>query len=64
MKKVYKKETFKLLKLGVVGFLLVIILVLAGEKMTGSEMVILAVTPYILYQIYCAFNKGKRGKKK
>lgn len=64
MQKVYKKEAFKLLKLGVVGFLLVIILVLAGEKMTATEMVILAITPYILYQLYCVFNRTKRPKKK
>jgi uncharacterized membrane protein len=64
MQKVYKKEAFKLLKLGVVGFLLVIILVLAGEKMTGTEMVILAITPYILYQLYCVFNRARRAKKK
>lgn len=64
MQKVYKKEAFKLLKLGVVGFLLVIILVLAGEKMTGVEMVILAITPYIFYQLYCVLNRARRPKKK
>lgn len=63
-KKFIARESIKLLKLLAVGFLLIIILVLAGEKMTGTEAVILAITPYILYQLYFAFNKGKRGKKK
>lgn len=63
-KKVLVKESIKLLKLLVVGFLLNIILVLAGEKMTGIEMVILALTPYILYQLYCAFDRAGRRKKK
>jgi uncharacterized membrane protein len=63
-KKVLVKESIKLLKLLAVGFLLIIILVLAGEKMTGTEMVILAITPYILYQLYCVFNKAGRGRLK
>lgn len=63
-KKLLMKESIKLLKLLVVGFLLIIILVLAGEKMTGTEMVILAITPYFLYQLYCVFNKARRAKKK
>jgi uncharacterized membrane protein len=64
MQKVYKKEAFKLLKLGIVGFLLIIILVLAGEKLSGTETVILGVAPYILYQIYCAIQHATRRKKK
>ncbi|WP_297810729.1 hypothetical protein [uncultured Methylophaga sp.] len=64
MQKVYKKEALKLLKLGIVGFLLVIILVLAGEKLTGTEAVILGIAPYILYQIYCAIQGAMRHKKK
>jgi len=63
-KKVLAKESIKLLKLLAVGFLLIIILVLAGEKMTGTEAVILAITPYILYQLYCAIQRGMRRKKK
>jgi ACR3 family arsenite efflux pump ArsB len=63
-KKVLVKESIKLLKLLAVGFLLIIILVLAGEKMTGTEMVILAITPYILYQLYFAFNRNRAGRRK
>ena len=63
-KKVIAKESIKLLKLLAVGFLLIIILVLAGEKMTGTEAVILAITPYILYQLYCAIQRAMRRKKK
>ncbi|MTI63312.1 hypothetical protein [Methylophaga sp.] len=63
-KKVIAKESIKLLKLLAVGFLLIIILVLAGEKMTGTEAVILAITPYILYQLYCAIHRSMRRKKK
>lgn len=63
-KKVIAKESIKLLKLLAVGFLLIIILVLAGEKMTGIEAVILAITPYILYQLYCAFQRARRRNKK
>ena len=64
MQKVYKKEAFKLLKLGIVGFLLVIILVLAGEKLTGTEAIILGIAPYILYQLYCAIQSLIREKRK
>jgi ACR3 family arsenite efflux pump ArsB len=63
-KKVIAKESIKLLKLLAVGFLLIIILVLAGEKLTGTEAIILAITPYILYQLYFAFNRAGRSKKK
>ncbi len=63
-KKFIAKESIKLLKLLAVGFLLIIILVLAGEKMTGTEAVLLAITPYILYQLYCVFNRAGRSKKK
>lgn len=64
MQKVVAKELVKLIKLGIIGFLLVIIVVLAGEKLTGIEAIILGVIPYILYQLYCAFNKARRRKKK
>lgn len=64
MQKVVAKELVKLIKLGIIGFLLVIIVVLAGEKLTGIEAIILGVIPYILYQLYCAFNKVRRRKKK
>ncbi len=62
--KLLMKESIKLLKLMAVGFLLIIILVLAGEKLTGTEAVILAFTPYILYQLYSAFNRAGRPKKR
>jgi asparagine N-glycosylation enzyme membrane subunit Stt3 len=64
MQKVIKKESLKLLKLCIVGFLLIIVLVLAGEKLTFIEAVILGITPYILYQIYCATQWLKRRKKR
>ncbi len=63
MQKVYKKEAFKLLKLGIVCFLLVIILVLAGEALTGTEAVILGMGHYILYQFFFVFNRARRRKK-
>lgn len=63
MQKVLAKESIKLLKLGVVGFLLIIVVVLAGEKLTATEMIILGVTPYIVYQLYCAYQRAMRRKK-
>lgn len=63
-KKLLMRESIKLLKLLAVGFLLIIILVLAGEKLTGIEMIILGITPYILYQLYCAYQQAMRRKKK
>ncbi|WP_297810717.1 hypothetical protein [uncultured Methylophaga sp.] len=64
MQKLLAKESIKLLKLASVGFLLIIILVLAGEKLTGTEAVILGIAPYILYQVYCAIQRTTRRKKK
>lgn len=64
MQKVIAKESVKLIKLGIMGFLLIIIVVLAGEKLTGAEAVILGIAPYILYQLYCAFYRARRRKKK
>jgi uncharacterized membrane protein len=64
MQKVYKKEAFKLLKLGIVGFLLVIILVLAGEKLSGTEAVILGMAPYIIFQLYCVIQRARARRKK
>lgn len=64
MQKVVVKESIKFLKLLAVGFLLIIILVLAGEKLTGTEAVILAITPYILYQLYYSFHRSMHRKKK
>lgn len=63
-KKLLVKESFKLLKLLAVGFLLIIILVLAGEKLSGTEIIILGITPYIVYQFYCAYKRSMRHKKK
>lgn len=64
MQKVLAKESVKLLKFGIVGLLLVIVLVLAGEQLKGIEALILGITPYILYQLYCAIQwAGKRKKK-
>ncbi len=64
MQKVLAKESVKLLKLGVIGLLLVIVLVLAGEQLSGIEALILGITPYVLYQAYCAIHRTKRRKKK
>lgn len=64
MQKVIAKESVKLLKLGVVGFLLIIVVVLAGEKLTATEMIILGITPYIVYQLYCGYQRATRRKKK
>lgn len=64
MQKVLAKESVKLLKLGAVGFLLIIILVLAGEKLTATEMIILGITPYVVYQLYCAIHWMKYRKKR
>lgn len=64
MQKVIKKESLKFFKLLVVGLLLIIVLVLSGEQLKGSEMLILGMTPYILYQIYCAIHWRMRHKKK
>lgn len=58
MKKVIKKEAVKLLKLGIVGFLLVIVVVLAGEKLTGIEAILLGIAPYIFYQLYCFIQRA------
>jgi|GEM_PF-907964 len=63
MKKVIKKESMKFFKLLLVGLLLIIILILSGEKLAGSEILILSLTPYILYQIYCAIHQTARRKK-
>ncbi len=64
MKKVIKKESLKFLKLLLVGLLLIIVLVLSGEQLKGSEILILSIIPYILYQIYCVIHRKMRHKKK
>lgn len=64
MQKVIKKESMKFFKLLLVGLLLIIVLVLSGEQLKGSEILILGITPYILYQIYCAIHRAMRRKKK
>lgn len=64
MQKVLVKESVKLLKFGIVGLLLVIVLVLAGEQLSGIEALILGITPYVLYQIYCGIQRATKRKKK
>ncbi len=64
MRKVLAKESIKFLKFGAVGLLLIIVLVLAGEQLSGLEALILGLTPYILYQAYCAIYRTKRRHKK
>ncbi|BDZ72380.1 MULTISPECIES: hypothetical protein [Methylophaga] len=64
MRKVFAKESIKFLKLGVVGLLLIIVLILAGEKLSGIEALILGLLPYVLYQIYTAIQSAKKHKKK
>lgn len=64
MQKLIKKESLKFFKLLLVGLLLVIILVLSGEQLKGSEILILSIMPYILYQLYCAIKRTMRRKKK
>jgi hypothetical protein len=64
MQKVIKKESLKFFKLFMVGLLLIIVLVLSGEELKGTEMLILGITPYILFQIYRAVHWRMRHKKK
>jgi hypothetical protein len=64
MQKVIKKESLKFFKLFMVGLLLIIVLVLSGEELKGTEMLILGITPYILLQIYRAVHWRMRHKKK
>lgn len=64
MKKVIKKELLTFFKLLLLGLLLVIVLVLSGEQLKGLEILILSITPYILYQIYHAIHRGMRRKKR
>jgi hypothetical protein len=64
VKKVIAREWVKFVKLGIIGLLLVIVVVLAGEQLQGIEALILGITPYILYQLYCvACWAMKRTKK-
>lgn len=64
MQKVLAKESMKFLKLVAVGLLLIIVLILAGEKLSGIEALILALLPYVLYQIYSAIQSAKKRKRK
>lgn len=64
MQKVLAKESMKLLKLGILGGLLVIILVLAGEQLGGIEALILGITPYVLYQLYRGIQWATKRNKK
>lgn len=64
MQKVLKKESMTFFKLFMVGLLLIIVLVLSGEQLTGIEILILGITPYFLYQIYRAVHAKTRRKKK
>lgn len=63
MQKVLAKESVKLLKLCIVGLLLVFVVVLSGEQLQGIELMILGITPYILYQLYCVFQWVRKRKK-
>ena len=53
MKKVIAKEWIKVVKLGIAGLLLVIVVVVSGEQLQGTDALILGIIPYILYQLYC-----------
>jgi ABC-type antimicrobial peptide transport system permease subunit len=64
MQKVLAKESMKFLKLVAVGLLLIIVLILAGEKLSGIESLILTLLPYLLYQIYSAIQSAKKRKRK
>lgn len=64
MQKVLVKESMKFLKLLIVGLLLIIVLILAGEQLSNIETVILALLPYVLYQIYSAIKSAKKHKKR
>jgi hypothetical protein len=64
MQKVIKKESLKFFKRLLVGLLLIIVLILSGEKLKGSEILILSIIPYILYQSYCVIHRKMRHKKK
>ncbi len=64
MKKVIAKEWIKLFKLGVVGLVLVIILVVSGEQLQGVEALVLGITPYILYQLYSVTRWAMKARNK
>lgn len=64
MQKGIKKELVKFFKLCLVGLLFIIVLVLSGEKLNGSDMLILGLTPYVLYQIYRVIHWKMRRRKK
>ncbi|SFK35586.1 hypothetical protein [Methylophaga sulfidovorans] len=64
MQKGLAKESMKFLKLGAVGLLLIIVLILAGEKLSGIDALILGLLPYVIYQIYSAIQSAKKGKKR
>ena len=64
MQKVIAREWIKLCKLGIAGLLLVIVLVVSGEELEGIDALILGITPYILYQLYCAIRWAVKRTKK
>ncbi len=64
MQKGLAKESMKFLKLGAVGLLLIIVLILAGEKLSGIDALILGLLPYVIYQIYSAIQSAKKRKKR
>ena len=53
MQKVTIKEWTKFIKLGIVGLLLVIVLVVSGEQLQGIDALVLGLIPYVIYQFYC-----------
>ncbi len=64
MKKVIAKEWLKFFKLGVVGLVLVIVLVVSGEQLHGVEALVLGIMPYLLYQLYRAACWAMKAKNK
>jgi hypothetical protein len=56
VQKALAKEWVKLVKLGLAGLLLVIVLVVSGEQLQGLEALILGMIPYFLYQLYCVIR--------
>jgi len=64
VQKVMVKEWTKFIKLGIVGLLLVIVLVVSGEQLQGIEALVLGIIPYVLYQLYCVAHWAMKRKNK
>ncbi|AFJ03716.1 hypothetical protein Q7C_2595 [Methylophaga frappieri] len=63
MQKGLKKQLLKFFKFLLVGLLLIIVLILTGEQLNVVEIMILGITPYLLYLIYMAVNRSILRKK-